>query len=176
MSSIAPVSIIGTTKTFSLVSALIRKREAGIGKMWSPHVASHIICLVPDWLNPGKTIGVEMSPRGIRRVQPGQLPAGEHIVFSANPPMKVPHDGQVYVRRAFDAATKYDFDALLALLGFGRQDSNRLYCSELAAGMLLAGCYSCPPEWKDSVTPWDKQRHFEAAGLIVYRSYKKFWC
>jgi hypothetical protein len=143
--------------------------------MFSPHVASHIICVMPDWLRPGELIGIEMTPPRIRRVNPSQLSRGEHIVFSANPLMPLSQSAFGKLRTVYDASVYYDFPGLLAFMGFGRQDPDKMYCSELGAAMLDAGKYPCPPEWRDGVSPWDMQRHFEATGNIVYRSYKKWW-
>jgi len=195
--------IIGTTRTLSVLSALIRKCEAGIGKMFSPHVASHIIVVGPNWFSGNGITGFEMTwPRiktrsldplspppaapapspqiDVRTPRGGVQSFAEHIVFIARAAdwtrsLTADTNATTYLRQVWETRTRYDVKALLEKLGIGNDDDKRMCCSELGREIWKRISIGYPPEWDQGLSPWDMQRHFEATNQIVYRSYKEFW-
>jgi len=172
-----PGCIVGTT-SFSVLGTIIRWREAGIGKVFSPHVASHIAVIRS--VGVGQVTGYEMTVPHIRKVEWGMYDhglSGNHIVFVAMPGLSI--DGQRDAMKFLDSeyARKrpYDGKSLFEAIGIGNDDPKKSNCAELGRDTLRSAGYHYPLEWDQGVEPWEMQRHFEATKEIIWRSYKKFW-
>jgi uncharacterized protein YycO len=157
--------VIGTTDWNPIAFAL-RWRQAGPGEAFRHRVASHVGIVIDS-----QPIIIEaVSPR-VRRAGPGRV--GGDVVFVWRPRILELTKALNFSRGQI--GTPYDFPALAAEYGWGKQDRRRYYCSELVAATLAKGGYALPAEWKIKVEPFDMQLHGEGGQEIVYRSYKPWW-
>lgn len=193
--------ILGTTSA-SPLAMVIKSRTAGPGKMFSANVASHIVC-VARWrdsyrrmlddielrrvdiidsppVKSGELIGIEATSPCVRFVPLehylSRTAAGRHYVFAALPKDLTTAEEEiasdVLIRKI---GTPYDFSALFEFLGCMKDNPYLDCCSEVPREELHAIGYEYSPEFNFGVSPWDWQKHFEAANRIVWSRYKKFW-
>jgi hypothetical protein len=165
-----PGDVVGVTDLGPVASGL-RKRQAGLGEAFRLRVASHIACVVGCHQGGGLDL-VEATPPMVRPSRETDVHGRVCFVWR---PYRLNVDKAIeYLHE--QEGTPYDFPALGALWGFGKQDRTRLYCSELAAGALAAGKYpNLPHSWAICVSPWEMQIHAHATKEVIYASEKAWW-
>lgn len=163
---ILPGDVIGTRGPWLSPALMTAWREGGpIEALFQRRLATHVLMCT-----------------GLRRYVEATLPVVRE--FSA----KEQNDDVVFVARfrplSVDKAmgfmeskigAKYDLEAWGASYGIGRQSKRKWYCSELVAAGVVAGGYPVDAAWKICCYPSDIQYTAEGAGLVVWRSYKKWW-
>ena len=164
-----PGDVVGVTDR-SLLAMWLRHRQAGPFEGLRYRVATHVSGVIGCRPGGGVTL-VEATTPHVREISDAREDGD--VIFVWRPPLT---GVDWFVRFLEDAeGTPYDFAAIAALCGIGKQDSRKWYCSELVAAALRKGGVVGDPDWRICVTPWDVQRYMEAVGQVIYRSYKPWW-
>jgi len=165
-----PGDVVGVTD-WGPVATGLRKRQAGVGEAFRLRVASHVACVVGCHQGGGLDLVEATTPR-VRASRESDVHGRVCFVWR---PYRLRVDPAILYLHEQEG-TPYDYPALGALWGYGKQDPKRKYCSELAHGMLVAGHYPLAPHsWAICVSPWEMQLHAHATKEVIYSSEKGWW-
>lgn len=188
-------TILGARNTLSPLSMAIGKAEAEYGGMIGRRarmISTHSLCvaevtkkalsLFPKLENDykvGDLVGIEATYPKCRVVDLSHYENSDmrnHYCYAANIPGSSSYERHINDFLWSLVGKKYELKVFVKMIfaPWMKLSAHDWYCSETVYGRILVQKnYIAPLEWKQGVTPWDIQRHCEAAYLVTQRFYKK---
>lgn len=195
MSNIRIGTILGTRNTFAPLAWGIGKAQAEYGGMIGRRarmISTHSLCAAqytqtifdhyPEHRNGlaiGQFVGIEATWPKCRIVPFSKYEHSDlmnHYCYVANVPGSEKFKNEINDFLWQVVGRPYELKVFLKMLfaPWMKLRPGDWYCSEVVYGRFkVQRNYDHPPEWVQGVTPWDIQRHSEAANLIDQRFYDR---